>query len=82
MEKLDSMTALELVSAMNREDAAVPRAMAAFSHEEELNYVPRTWIIDRQGIWRWVKSGYDESKTYAEFEKDLLNQIGKAEAGQ
>jgi thiol-disulfide isomerase/thioredoxin len=56
--------------------------LAAFSYEEAQYSVPRTWIIDRQGNWRWVKSGYDESKTYAEFEEDLLSQIGKAEAGQ
>jgi thiol-disulfide isomerase/thioredoxin len=56
--------------------------LAAFPYEQAQNYVPRTWIIDRQGNWRWVKSGYDESKTYAEFEKDLLDQIAKAKAGQ
>jgi hypothetical protein len=52
------------------------------SYEQAQNYVPRTWIIDKQGNWRWVKSGYDESKTYAEFEKDLLSQIAKVKAGQ
>jgi len=56
--------------------------LAASSYEEAQNYVPRTWIIDKQGNWRWVKGGYDESKTYAEFEKDLLGQIGKAETGK
>jgi thiol-disulfide isomerase/thioredoxin len=56
--------------------------LVAFSYEQAQNYVPRTWIIDKQGNWRWVKNGYDESKTYAEFEKDMLSQIGKAEAGQ
>lgn len=56
--------------------------LAAFSYPEAQNFVPRTWIIDKQGNWRWVKNGYDESKTYAEFEKDMLSQIGKAAAGQ
>jgi thiol-disulfide isomerase/thioredoxin len=56
--------------------------LAASSYSQAQDLVPRTWIIDKQGQWRWVKNGYDESKTYAEFEKDLLNQIGKAEAGQ
>jgi thiol-disulfide isomerase/thioredoxin len=56
--------------------------LAAFSYEQARDFVPRTWIIDKQGHWRWVKNGYDESKTYAEFEKDLLSRIGKAEAGQ
>jgi thiol-disulfide isomerase/thioredoxin len=56
--------------------------LAAFSYEGAQNYVPRTWIIDKQGHWRWVKNGYDESKTYAEFEKGLLSQIDKAEVGQ
>jgi peroxiredoxin len=51
--------------------------LAAFSYEQAQNYVPRTWIIDKQGSWRWVKSGYDESKTYAQFEKDLLSEIEK-----
>lgn len=56
--------------------------LAAFSYPHAQDFVPRTWIIGKQGQWRWVKNGYDESKTYAEFEKDLLNQIGKVEAGQ
>jgi thiol-disulfide isomerase/thioredoxin len=56
--------------------------LAASSYEQAQNYVPRTWIIDKQGNWRWVKGGYDESKTYPEFEKDLLSQIEKAEVGQ
>ena len=56
--------------------------LAAFSYPEAQGLVPRTWIIDKQGNWRWVKDGYDESKTYDEFEKDMLSQIGKAEAEQ
>jgi len=56
--------------------------LAASSYEEAHNYVPRTWIIDKEGNWRWVKGGYDESKTYAEFEKDLLSQIGKTDTRQ
>lgn len=56
--------------------------LAASTYEQAQKYVPQTWIIDKQGNWRWVKGGYDESKTYPEFEKDLLSQIDKAEAGQ
>jgi peroxiredoxin len=52
--------------------------LAAFSYEEAKGFVPRTWILDPKGNWRWVKDGYDESKTYAEFEKDMLTQIEKA----
>jgi len=56
--------------------------LAASSYAQAQEYVPQTWIIDKQGKWLWVKGGYDESKTYADFEKDLLNQIEKGEAGR
>ena len=56
--------------------------LAAFSYEDAKDMVPRTWIIDTQGNWRCVKNGYDESKTYAEFEKELLDQVDKAKAGE
>jgi thiol-disulfide isomerase/thioredoxin len=55
--------------------------LAAFTYDEEArSLVPRTWIIDTRGNWRWVRDGYDESKTYTEFEKDMLDQIEKVKA--
>jgi hypothetical protein len=46
-------------------------------YQDARGLVPRTWIIDPHGDWRWVRDGYDESKTYTEFEKDLLDRIQK-----
>ncbi len=66
---------------MRRQGYTFP-VLAASSYEQAQNLVPRTWIIDKQGSWRWVKGGYDESKTYPEFEKDLLTQIEKGEVGR
>ncbi len=34
-------------------------------------------MIDPDGDWRRVRDGYDESKTYAEFEEDLLDRVQK-----
>lgn len=66
---------------MQKQEYTFP-VLAAFSYEEAKGLVPRTWIIDALGNWRWVKDGYDESKTYAEFEKDMLAQVEKAKVGQ
>ena len=55
--------------------------LAAFSIPERMRQlVPRTWIIDPNGNWLWVKNGYDESQAYGDFEKEMLEQIGKAKA--
>jgi thiol-disulfide isomerase/thioredoxin len=63
---------------IRKEGFTFPR-LAAFSYDEDAKkFVPRTWIIDAHGDWRWVRNGYDESKTYAEFEKEMLDQIEKA----
>lgn len=67
----------EVVPFMRRQKYTFP-VLAASSYQGAAGVVPRTWIIDPQGDWRWVKNGYDESKTYAEFERDLLNRIQKA----
>ncbi|MFT4114441.1 TlpA family protein disulfide reductase [Silvibacterium sp.] len=56
--------------------------LAASSFEEAQKVIPKTWIIDKHGNWQWMKVGYDDEKTYPEFEKDMLGQIGKVEAGQ
>jgi hypothetical protein len=56
--------------------------LAAFAYEAATDFVPRTWIIDPHGRWRWVREGYDESKTYAEFEKDPVDRIDKAQEAE
>jgi thiol-disulfide isomerase/thioredoxin len=71
----------EVLPYMRKQGYAFP-VLAAFSYPDVQSFVPRTWIIDKQGHWTWVKNGYDESKTYAEFETDMLTQIGKVEMGQ
>lgn len=56
--------------------------LAAFSLPEKMrDLVPRTWIIDPNGHWRWVKNGYDDAQSYAEFEKEMLDRIERAKAG-
>lgn len=66
---------------MQKQEYTFP-VLAAFSYEEVKSLVPRTWIIDARGNWRWVRDGYDETKTYAEFEKEMLGRIEEAKAGQ
>lgn len=57
--------------------------LAAFSIPEKMqNLVPRTWIIGPDGHWLWVKDGYDDAQVYADFEKEMLDRIDKAKAGQ
>ena len=56
--------------------------LAGSSFKQAVGLVPRTWIIDKQGNWRWVRNGFNEEKTYSDFETDLLGQIAKVSAGQ
>ncbi|GGG99354.1 TlpA disulfide reductase family protein [Silvibacterium dinghuense] len=70
----------EVLPFMRRKGYTFP-VLAAASYPNVQNFVPRTWIIDKQGHWRWTLGGYDDAKTYPEFEKNLLTQIGKAEGG-
>jgi len=44
--------------------------------------VPRTWIVGANGHWLWMKNGFDDAQTYADFEKEMLDRIEKAKAGQ
>jgi thiol-disulfide isomerase/thioredoxin len=72
----------EVLPFMQQQKYTFP-VLAAFSYSEEIkHFVPRAWIIDAKGNWRWVKNGYDEAKTYAEFEKEMLDQIEKAKTVQ
>ncbi|HZY61587.1 MAG TPA: TlpA disulfide reductase family protein [Edaphobacter sp.] len=57
--------------------------LEAFSLPPKMRaFIPRTWIIDPQGRWRWVKNGYDDSQDYAGFEKEMLDRIEMAKAPQ
>jgi thiol-disulfide isomerase/thioredoxin len=46
--------------------------LSAFSMEDARGFVPKAWVVDPRGIWRWVQSGFDEPATEAAFEKDLI----------
>jgi thiol-disulfide isomerase/thioredoxin len=57
--------------------------LEAFSLPPKMRaFIPRTWIIDPQGRWRWVKNGYDDSQDYAGFEKEMLGRIEMAKTPQ
>jgi len=57
--------------------------LAAFSIPQKMqDLVPRTWIVGANGHWLWMKNGFDDAQTYADFEKEMLDRIEKAKAGQ
>ena len=68
-----------LVAPFMRKEGYTFPALAASSFKSD--FVPRTWVIDTQGKWRWVRNG-SFGKSYAEFEKGLLDQIAQAEVKQ
>jgi thiol-disulfide isomerase/thioredoxin len=72
----------EVLPFMQKQGYKFP-VLAAFSIPEKMReLVPRTWIIDPNGHWLWVKNGYDESQAYADFEKEMLDRIERAKVAR
>lgn len=55
--------------------------LPAYSIEEIRGLVPQTWVVDPHGVWQWSQRGFDE-KTDAVFEKEMLEKLEPAKAGQ
>jgi hypothetical protein len=70
-----------LVAPFLKEKGYTFPVLPAFSMEEAKGAIPENWVVDPHGIWRWVQIGYDE-KTDAEFEKEMLERLDAAKAGQ
>lgn len=71
-----------LVTPFLKEKGYTFPVLSAFSVEEVKGFIPQTWIIDAQGISRWTQGGFDDEKTAAEFEKDLLERLDTVKVSQ
>lgn len=72
----------EVLPFMQKQGYTFPVLAASSIPEKMRQLVPRTWIIDPHGQWLWVKDGYDDAQSYADFEKEMLDRVGRAQAGQ
>ena len=52
------------------------------SLDEIRHLVPRTWVVNSRGAWLWVKDGFDDQKSEAQFDKDLLDRIDAVNSGK
>ncbi len=43
--------------------------------------IPQTWLVDPHGVWQWKQIGFSGGSG-ADFEKDMLERIDSAKAGQ
>jgi thiol-disulfide isomerase/thioredoxin len=70
-----------LVTPFLKEKGYTFPVLPAYSMDEAKGTIPQIWVVDPHGTWRWVQIGYDE-KTDVEFEKEMLERLDAAKAGQ
>jgi thiol-disulfide isomerase/thioredoxin len=56
--------------------------LSAASLAEVQDLIPRTWVVNSRGAWLWVKDGFDDQKSEAQFDKDLLDRIDAVNSGK